>query len=186
MVRDRRVIFTSEKEVYLKMRSGGSKEKGSSFERLICEKLSLWVSKGESKSLFWRSSMSGGRATIQLAKGIKNLTQAGDISAIDLAGHLLLKHFVIECKHYKSLNIETSIIKRHGVLYQFWRQLRRDCKALGKQPMLIARQNNFPILLVTSTIGGSLCNIGTPILILPQWIAEVYLFEELIQLPCVF
>ena len=52
------------------MRKGGGKEKGSSFERLVCKRMSMWLSKGERDDLFWRSAMSGGRATVQLRDDI--------------------------------------------------------------------------------------------------------------------
>ena len=53
------------------MRKGGGKAKGSSFERLICKELSLWITGGEHQDVFWRSAMSGGRSTVAMKKGDK-------------------------------------------------------------------------------------------------------------------
>ena len=81
------------------MRKGGGKEKGSAYERAICKRLSLYVSKGKRDDLFWRSAMSGGRATLQAKKGKKAQAQAGDITSIAAEGNKLTSTFMIECKH---------------------------------------------------------------------------------------
>lgn len=123
--------------------AGGGKRKGAAFEREICKKLSLWISKGERTDIFWRSAMSGGRATVQFKKGIKNKTQACDISAIDPLGEKLLKDYIIECKHYKNLNLENLIYNtsKEGLL-EFWNETWKKAVDLGKLPIVIARQNN--------------------------------------------
>src|SRR5215216_6431446 len=38
--------------------------KGPQWEREVCRALSLWVTNGERVDVFWRSAMSGGRATV--------------------------------------------------------------------------------------------------------------------------
>ena len=65
-------------------RPGYGKQKGSGFERTICHELSMWISHGKHDDLFWRSSMSGGRATVMFKKGGQNRTQNGDITAIQM------------------------------------------------------------------------------------------------------
>ncbi|MBM3120244.1 MAG: hypothetical protein FJ006_12010, partial [Chloroflexi bacterium] len=57
--------------------------KGASFERDISRQLSLWWTHGERDDVFWRSSMSGGRATVRAKKGQKTAYQNGDITATD-------------------------------------------------------------------------------------------------------
>lgn len=164
------------------MRSGGGKAKGSDFERQICRKLSLWVSNGKDSNLFWRSAMSGGRATIQLAKGIKNKNQAGDISAIAHLGHKMLDEFVIECKFYNNLAIESGFIKNRGILHDFWFKLCKYSKTLDKQPMLIAKQNYFPDLVILKPFGSKLLHLGRlqSLVYLPQWSADVYTLETVL------
>jgi hypothetical protein len=131
------------------MKKGGGKQKGASFERYISKQLSLWVSDGESDSLFWRSAMSGGRATLQFKKGIRNKTQAGDLTAIDVRGYNFNEKFTIECKHYKDLKLQSLFFgtpKDHSIL-EFWNKLAQDSYGINKEPMLISKQNNCPTLL---------------------------------------
>lgn len=130
------------------MKSGGSKSKGSAFEREICVKLSLWISAGAHKDLFWRSAMSGGRATAQLRKGI-NIRQIGDIAAVALQGHVLTDTFYIECKFYKNLQIESFLIKNKGNLAKFWTTAVKQARRYKRLPMLIIKQNNSPIMVLT-------------------------------------
>lgn len=135
------------------MRKGGSKQKGAAFEREVSEALSLWVSDGERDDLFWRSAMSGGRATVKFKTGKKNQTQGGDISAVHPAGHTFLGQFAVECKFYKELNIETSLLRGYGTLIGFWGEAVRMAQRQRKTPMLIAKQNNFPPLVLMDKEG---------------------------------
>lgn len=134
------------------MKKGGGKAKGSSFERLVCKELSLWVSNGEQKDVFWRSAMSGGRSTVARKKGDKLASQAGDISSVDRLGHVFIDQFVVECKFYKSLNFE-SFIKGKGKLLEFWRHLVDESASYSKKPMLVGKQNNFPIVVCLDEAG---------------------------------
>ena len=134
------------------MKKGNSKNKGSQFERIICKKLSLWISEGQREDIFWRSAMSGGRATVQYKKGISNKSQVCDISAIDPLGEKLLKNYVIECKFYKNLHLENLVYNtsKKGII-SFWKETKQKAIESNKYPILIARQNNkrdiicFPI-----------------------------------------
>lgn len=161
------------------MRSGAGKAKGNAFERDCCRKLSLWISDGERDDLFWRSAASGGRATfISRTSGGTRLAaaQAGDVTAIDLAGFPLAAQVVVECKFYKRLQIAEGLIKGTGSLVQFWHRVCAEAKTYGKQPVLIARQNLLPTLLIVRS--DSLLFSGVPILSSPAWDAKFYLFEE--------
>ena len=75
-----------------------SSRKGSSFEREICEKISLWWSGGENDAIFWRTSGSGARARVRSKKGKATSWQHGDIAAIDPCGRPLIDKLVIELK----------------------------------------------------------------------------------------
>lgn len=123
------------------MLSGGGKNKGSSFERIICHELSMWISRGEHDDLFWRSSMSGGRATVMFKKGGTNRSQCGDITAIHPDGNPLVDKFLISCKFYKSLNIEGALLGNKGGLTAFWIECVLEAKQHNKLPMLICKQN---------------------------------------------
>lgn len=129
------------------MKKGGGKQKGAQFERDVCVALSQWVSGGKSDSCFWRSAMSGGRATVRYAKGKSHDGQGGDLAATSIEGHALLNNFVVECKHVADLNLRGAAIKGIGPLKEFWLQVSGDAERVSKQPMLIARQNMMPTVL---------------------------------------
>lgn len=73
-----------------------NKQKGSAFEREICKKLSTWWAGRD--DVFWRSSNSGGRATIRKKQGKGTYGQYGDIACTDPIGHPFLKVFTVELK----------------------------------------------------------------------------------------
>jgi hypothetical protein len=129
------------------MRVGGGKNKGSEFERKVCVELSLWVTKGARKDVFWRTAMSGGRATVHQRKGV-DIRQAGDICSVAPEGHALTDTWFIECKHYRDLNIASFLINNRGVLARFWTEVCSKAAKQNKQPMIIARENNGPILVL--------------------------------------
>lgn len=82
------------------------KNKGNTFERLICTQLSLWWSKGIRDDIFWRTSNSGGRATIRSQRNKTTKSHYGDICAVDPIGQPLLDLAVIEAKRgYKEATI---------------------------------------------------------------------------------
>lgn len=135
------------------MRPGGGKAKGSSFERQVCRDLSLWVSNGERDDLYWRSAMSGGRASVQFKKGGKNLTQTGDITAIDPLGAPLTSAFLVECKFYRDLILVGLF---HGIktgISSHWTKCVEQAKQHNKLPMLIARQNRVAPMVVLDQDG---------------------------------
>jgi len=128
-----------------------SKAKGSAFERTVCKMLSLWISNNKHDDLFWRSAMSGGRATVRYRykKGQKS-TQGGDITAVHPLGNKLTDIFSIECKSYKNIHLQTSILNKapkQASLLDFWNQTKRDAETQNKLPMLIAKQPNLAVIV---------------------------------------
>jgi hypothetical protein len=132
------------------LRSGGGKSKGAGFERQVCQQLSQWLSGGARKDLLWRSAMSGGRATLGLRKGEKHLSQGGDVSAIDPLGAVLTAKFCIEIKFYRDLGLGPFWLG-YGTLAKFWERAQEDASKYGKEAMLIAKQNQFPTLVIVGT-----------------------------------
>ena len=128
------------------MRDGGGKSKGSSFERTICVALSKWLSHDEREDLLWRSSMSGGRATVARKSGKVLQSQAGDLSAIHPDGHNFTDFFYCELKSYNDLNYQ-GLLTNSGNLYKFWQSTITEANSYKKQPMLIAKQNRMPIVV---------------------------------------
>ena len=130
------------------MRPGGGKAKGSAFERLVCKQLSLWVSQGLEEDLFWRSAMSGGRATVGRRKGKDLRKHAGDISATSRAGHALTDTFFIECKFVKDLRLGQFVQELPSVIGNFWQVACDQAKDHNKAAMLIAKQNGGRIIVM--------------------------------------
>lgn len=157
------------------MQSGGGHRKGASFERVISRALSRWLTKGARDDLFWRSAMSGGRATLQLREDIINLAQSGDITAISPQAYELAERCFFELKTYKNLEIGQSLIKGTGVLYRFWQITKREAYRYGKTPVLIAKQNNFPVILLCP-IDSHAFN-GHPMIEHLAWDTAIYLFD---------
>lgn len=154
--------------------------KGASFERRICKELSLWVSRGKRRDIFWRSAMSGGRATVAMKGGVKLSAQAGDVSAVDRLGGLFIETFLVECKHYRSLDI-ISFVKRRGTLFDFWMKLRKEADRHHKIPFLIARQNNYPIFVLTTKHGLVELGINKVEAIYPRVDARFIWYEDFLE-----
>ena len=138
------------------MGSGSGKAKGAQFERDTCVQLSLWVSGGKHQDLFWRSAMSGGRATQGRKSGVMLRRQAGDVTATSAEGCNLTDTFLVECKHYRSLDLMGFLLKEKGNLAAFWKVLMVEALNYNKVPLLIAKQNFYPTIVV-STIGSLPC-----------------------------
>lgn len=126
---------------------GGGKAKGAQFERRICVQLSRWLTKGEREDCFWRSAMSGGRATVRFKKGKSTHAATGDLTATSQEAHAFLSKFVVECKHVADLNLRAALIDGAGPLRDYWLQVSTDAIRSGKMPLLIACQNRFPPLV---------------------------------------
>ena len=137
-------------------RAGSGKSKGSSFERTICGKLSLWLSRGLRDDLLWRSAMSGGRATVRHKRGLVVRSQHGDISAIQPEGDPLTRRFFIECKAYSKINFHglysTNEKPLAGIAY-FWVKAVEESAKYNLCPMLIAKENNFPPVVLLNWDG---------------------------------
>ena len=133
-------------------------EKGAAYERMICQKLSLWCSDFTREDVFWRSSMSGGRATLasRRARGTKFVAQAGDISATHKSGHALLQLFIIECKHYAALFLDYVIWDMKGVKDFIWDKPLAEATQAKRMPLVIAKQNRKKDLVFTTSKGAAL------------------------------
>jgi hypothetical protein len=158
------------------MKPGGGKQKGASFEREICVKLSLWVTAGGRKDVFWRSAMSGGRATV---RGM-DVRQSGDICAVAPEGHVLTDRWYIETKHVRDLNL-WGLFTDLGKLRQYWLLTCDLAHSRGKEPMLIAKQNNAPVLVCLPTKTTKTSWKIEPRISVWQWGADVLVFDELLK-----
>ena len=132
------------------MRAGSGKSKGGAFEREICVKLSKWITKGEKIDVFWRSAMSGGRATVKRGQ----VRQAGDITAVAPEGHALTEKYFVECKSYKALTLD-CLVSGKGTLIDFWKVAVREATSHQKMPMLVFKRNHWPTIVILSKKGLS-------------------------------
>lgn len=147
-----------------------SSGKGAAFERSVCQKLSLWVSNKTRDDVFWRSAMSGGRATLAARKGRggRFSGSVGDIAAIDPLGHTLLADFTIECKAYKDLMLTSPLYDQTSVWEVIWDKPLAEAQAHNRQPLVIAKQNRKPELVITTYTGFEMLLAGQPAHIQPR------------------
>jgi len=108
----------------VKRRRGG--KKGGEYERDICKQLGLWWTEGKRDDIFWRSSNSGGRATVRGRKGQTTQGQHGDVAATDPIGAPLLDLVAIEIKRGYSIETLHSLFDRAKnagqQMYEAWIQ----------------------------------------------------------------
>lgn len=155
-----------------------SKAKGSAFERKVCNELSLWVSGGLKRDLFWRSSLSGGRATVARKRGSVLNRQAGDICAISPEGHDLTDRYYLDCKFYRDLQFDQFCLHGKGKLTGFWETVRNEAHSYNLKPFLIAKQNHLPVLALME-IGETMGNY--PLVLLPRLECAVLLFDDILS-----
>lgn len=116
--------------------------KGASFEREICKRLSLWWTYDHTDDVFWRSSQSGGRATMRARKGKRTAGSYGDITALDPIGEPLLRMFTIELKRGRSHGDPSDLLDCSGNLdkhpfIQAIRQAKAGAEAAGSESWLL-------------------------------------------------
>lgn len=110
--------------------------KGGEFERELCKEISRWWSRGSRDDLFWRTSNSGGRATVRAKKGQRTAGHAGDITATSSAGRKLTDRITFEMKRgyntAASLHTLFDLRPRNdaSAMYETWIQQARA--AAGK------------------------------------------------------
>lgn len=158
------------------MKPGRGKAKGSLFEREVCKRLSLWITHGEKEDCLWRSAMSGGRATVAHRKG-KIVRQAGDICAVSPEGHAFTDKWYLECKHVKNLGLDQFLVKGTGPLAKFWAKCKDEAEIHNREPVIIAKQNGWPILWISEIKPG---RAG---LMFSHRECVVFLFDELLEEP---
>lgn len=142
------------------MKAGGGKRKGSSFEREVCAMLSLFVTKGVRRDVFWRSSMSGGRSTVarkrrpSLKRGKQDLAHvAGDICAVHPEGTAFVDRYFVECKHYRDMQVGHAVMNGSGRLVSFFEVAFKNAWELHKDPLLIFKQDRSPIMVASTMFG---------------------------------
>jgi hypothetical protein len=138
------------------MRPGGGKEKGSSFERVACKALSIWVTNGVRGDLFTRNVISGGTFTNKVAQGSREHGMPGDIMANHPQAYEFLSKFTVECKHHKDLNLDAYLydMREASSLAKIINKTRKEAAHIQVRPMLVIKQNNRPSQIVLEADAG--------------------------------
>ena len=92
--------------------------------------------------------MSGGRATVHHTRG-QRVRQVGDICAVAPEGTHFCERFFVECKHVRSFNIRRFVYANKGPLANYWRKCVKQAAVHNYNPMLIARENRGPIIVLS-------------------------------------
>lgn len=132
-----------------------SKNKGNSFERLICKKLSLFLTDNQDERICWRTSSSGGTSTNLKKKNNKSSfveKNEGDIAqTVDKGVYpnvdLFFEDFIVECKAYKTIDFYPPL---KGNLKEFIDQCKRQIAGTKKHFFLIAKANNRKIMCISN------------------------------------
>lgn len=124
--------------------------------------------------------MSGGRATLMQRKEEYSHV-AGDICAVAAEGHVLTDAWFIEAKHYKRLELARLLLGK-GTLADFWRKARVDAEKHGNRtPVVIARQNMFPTLMLIPLEAAWLNAPSCSRVWIDGYAVNIYLFDELMK-----
>jgi len=150
-------LMDSFTEIKMKKKKGRGMSKGSSFEREICKKLSLWWSGGKRDDIFWRTSGSGARAKTRSKSGKNTFGQYGDIQATDPIGQPFLDKVSIEVKRGYSESTLSDFLERKETAkkcqyIEFIEQAIMDSqiKDDGKEWILIVKRDRREPILFTS------------------------------------
>jgi hypothetical protein len=145
--------------------SRSGKVKGSAFERKVCQQLSWWLSNGQHSKLFNRNVLSGGRFTRAVAGKEAELGLPGDIAAAHPMAYDFLQLFSVECKHHKSLDVESYLFNPTGssLIAKALAQAARDARSAGIAPLVVIAANfRPPLLLLEGSIGAIALRVQRP------------------------
>lgn len=145
----------------LKVRSGGGKAKGSSWERDVGKLLSLWLTNSERPDIFSRNVLSGGSFTLAEMAGVKSSRMAGDLMAAHPLAFRFLEHFQVECKHLADIGLEAYLFDPRGMtaLGRIISLAKRQARHIGAEYMLVAKQNHKDALvMVPGEVGWRMLN----------------------------
>lgn len=117
--------------------------KGSSFERLICTRLSLWWSNHLYDDLFWRTQASGARATMRARRSKSTAGQYGDVCATDERGRAFTKMFTISIKRgYSKHTIQDSIDGQRRLFEEFFVEVELQARMADSLSWMLISQRD--------------------------------------------
>jgi hypothetical protein len=138
------------------MASSAAKAKGSDFERVMCKRISVWLSGGESDDLIWRNKGQPNRSI----KGRRRLEQFGDAHAIAGAAEWFMNRYNIEFKNVVELDLLEQVDKpkkKESLILTHWKQCRRDANDTDRRPLLIQKRSfGEPFIMCEMFLANSL------------------------------
>jgi len=168
-----------------KMRPGGGKAKGSSFEAKIAKALSAALPIN-----FIKSPGSGARiggknfATIGAMMGEETMKLFNaDVVPVNEQAVGQQFRFSVECKSYATPDNFTSLVSGSANVFKWFGESVVDSAKIGRDPVLIFKWNHTPIFVavLTRTMEG----LVKPKLTIhnDQYHLDIYEFEELLKYP---
>ena len=134
------------------------KSKGSSFEREVSKKLSLYLTNEKEEIGCWRSSSSGATSTINFKNKKKSTlglqTQSGDIIQTIPQGHYNLldtffQTYMVEVKFLKSLDLSPNYSTQ---FQKIMNQLLREKEQSSKHIFFVLKRNGREVLILTDSV----------------------------------
>lgn len=129
--------------------------KGGDWELHLSKQLSLWVSRGERRDLFCRNITSGAFYTAAMRAG-RDPGIPGDIMAAtdDPRAHAFLRKWMVEAKHWRSLNFQAAMWKSNGDFYAAMTKAESQAQTAGRHCLMIAKQNYQPAICLLPKESG--------------------------------
>ena len=126
------------------MKPGSGGKKGRRFEWEQARLFSRWVTKGQDDTQLRPSVLSGGWSK-------KVARQQGDLSPTGPSGEWFCRHFIVECKHHRTIDFWHTWTQKPGPtnLLGWWAHLQTLPPIRDKThcPLIIFRANNRPLML---------------------------------------
>lgn len=125
-----------------------SKNKGSSFEREVAKKLSLFLTYNLKDDTVWRSINSGAYSTVRNKKGLSTSNQEGDLTSISEESKIFFDKYCIECKRYKYVDLY-NLFTENSEINKWWTKLQLESNT--KIPFLIFKPDRKLIYCIIPT-----------------------------------
>lgn len=108
--------------------------KGGQFERDICRTLSVWWSGGRHDDLLWRTSNSGGRATVRGRQGKRTTGHCGDICSTHKSSLPLVKAITFELKRgYSKASVAQLLDRPETAAQQTFEEFIEQAVSAGRR-----------------------------------------------------
>ncbi len=141
--------------------------KGGSYEREVCKRLSLWWTHQERDDVFWRSAGSGGRAKVRGRRGVSTYGSDGDIGLLDPIGKPFIDLIMMEIKrgypHYTLDDILDRAAKSKRQRWEEFHQQVIESWIISKRwtwMLLVKRDNRDEMIYIPHSFFYELIRLG--------------------------